>query len=325
MKKLTKLLIVPVMALTLVGCGKVAVLENGQEAVLKTKAGNISAEDLYEELKNNYAETTLINMIDKLILNDKYEEDDEEKDYVKEQVDQIKESATSAGTTFQAYLTYYGFKTEDELKDAIVLSYRRDLAVKDYLKANIKDKEINKYYEDEIYGDIRAKHILIEADVLDGMTTEEKEKAEKDALNKAKDIIKKLKNGEDFDKLAKENSADKSNASKGGDLGWFNKGEMESTFEEAAFALKKGSYTTTPVKTSYGYHIIYKTDEKAKPKLEEVKDTILETLVEEKLTKDTSLYYQTLEDIRSDYELDFEDEKLKKAYETYVKNLKQNK
>ena len=322
MKKLTKLLIIPVVALSLVGCGKVPVLENGQEAVVTTKVGSISANDLYDKLKTTYGNAVLIEMIDTLILNDKYEETEEEKEHVKEKVAELEEIAKSNGMTFLSYINYYGFEDKDAVEDYFVLNYRRDLAVKDYIKSTIKDKEVEKYYEENIYGDVRVKHILIEPETLTGMTTEEIEDAKKDALKTAKDLIKKLKNGEDFDKLAKEYSDDKSNSEKGGDLGWFNTGEMEKEFEKASFELKKGKYTTSPVETSYGYHIIYKTDEKDKPKLKDVKEDILDTLVEDKLTSNTTLYNETLESIRKDAELSIEDSFLKDAYNNYMKGLK---
>jgi parvulin-like peptidyl-prolyl isomerase len=70
-------------------------------------------------------------------------------------------------------------------------------------------------------------------------------------------IIEKLKNGEDFATLAKELSTDTGSGANGGDLGWFGKGAMVPEFEAAAFALKKsGDYTTTPVKSQFGFHII---------------------------------------------------------------------
>lgn len=72
----------------------------------------------------------------------------------------------------------------------------------------------------------------------------------------ANSVIERLKNGEDFAALAKELSADGS-ATNGGDLGWFGSGAMVPEFEAAAFALEKsGDYTTTPVKSQFGYHII---------------------------------------------------------------------
>jgi len=69
-------------------------------------------------------------------------------------------------------------------------------------------------------------------------------------------VIEKLKNGGDFAALAKEFSKDGS-AATGGDLGWFGTGAMVPEFETAAFALEKpGDYTTTPVKSQFGFHII---------------------------------------------------------------------
>ena len=209
------------------------------------------------------------------------------------------------------------------MKEYFRLTYRRDKAVNEYVQKDLKDSEIEKYYEDEVYGDIKVKHILIAPDTTDDMSSEEKEKAEKTAKKEAEDIIKKLKDGEDFDKLAKKYSDDSSNAKKGGDLGWISTGDMVEEFDAAAFKLKKGKYTTSPVKTTYGYHIIYKVDEKDKPKLDEAKDDIIETLVKNKLNEDPTLYYTVLDKIRKDAGLKFEDKNLKTAYNKYMQNLKQ--
>jgi hypothetical protein len=85
------------------------------------------------------------------------------------------------------------------------------------------------------------------------------EELNKLAEDKAKEVLSKLKAGEDFVKLAAEYSADPSNAQNGGDLGWFGKGVMVPEFEAAAFALKAGD-TSDIVKTQFGFHII-KVDE----------------------------------------------------------------
>jgi parvulin-like peptidyl-prolyl isomerase len=70
-------------------------------------------------------------------------------------------------------------------------------------------------------------------------------------------VIERFNNGEDFAALAKELSTDTGSAPNGGDLGWFGSGAMVPEFETAAFALKNpGDITTTPVKTSFGFHII---------------------------------------------------------------------
>ena len=101
---------------------------------------------------------------------------------------------------------------------------------------------------------------------------------------------------------------------------------MVEEFEEAAFNLKKGKYTTTPVKTSFGYHIILKVDEKEKPELnEEIKEKIKTSLQEEKLEKNNTLYQETLENIRKDSELNIVDSTLDKAYKSYMSEIKASK
>ena len=71
----------------------------------------------------------------------------------------------------------------------------------------------------------------------------------------AESIIKQLNKGADFAKLAEKDSIDPG-AKNGGELGWFSKDEMVPAFADAAFALKKGEYTKTPVHTQFGWHVI---------------------------------------------------------------------
>ena len=97
---------------------------------------------------------------------------------------------------------------------------------------------------------VRARHILVA-----GTDAESKVKAEK--------ILADLKAGGDFAKLAKENSADKSNADNGGDLGFFTRGKMVPEFETAAFALAKVGDLSGVVETKFGFHIIQLQEKKS--------------------------------------------------------------
>jgi protein-export membrane protein SecD len=84
-----------------------------------------------------------------------------------------------------------------------------------------------------------------------------------DRLQTARDIIKRITNGEDFGELAREFSEDPGSAVNGGDLGYIQRGLFVPEFEEAIFDdLSVGEMTQTPVETQFGYHIIQKIDER---------------------------------------------------------------
>ena len=122
------------------------------------------------------------------------------------------------------------------------------------------DAEIaNKPGEEEVH----ARHILV--------PTEEE----------AKKIIDELNKGADFATLAKQDSKDPA-AQNGGDLGFFKKGDMVPEFAAAAFALKDGEVTQTPVKTQFGWHVI-KVDEHRvapPPTFEQARDQLRQQLIQ---------------------------------------------
>lgn len=95
----------------------------------------------------------------------------------------------------------------------------------------------------------KAQHILIAVSGKDP-------KADAAAKAKAEDILKQLKAGADFAKLAEKYSDDPGSAKNGGDLGWISRGMMVKPFEDALFDMKKIGEITGPVRTQYGYHII---------------------------------------------------------------------
>ena len=302
------------------GCGKVPKLSNGKEAVVSfedTKI-SISADDLYNEIKEKYALSSLIDMIDNSILLKEYPKSDSDaKKYADEQLESIK----------KYYVDDDGKYDEKSLlsalsgfKEMLKLTYYRNKAVDDYAKNSITDKQVQKYYDEEYVGDISCKHILIAPKTTDSMSDAEKKKAEEAALKTAKEVIKKLNDGAKFDDLAKEYSDDDSNKDKGGDLGYFNKGDMVTEFETAAYALKLNKYTTTPVKTKFGYHIILKTGAKEKEALDKVKDTIITTLADKAKEDDNTMQINALVELRKKYGMKIEDSSLSKQYSNYISN-----
>ena len=305
-----KILLSTLMVLLLVtSCGKVPKLENGQEAIVNLKDGDISVESIYKELKDKYALSILIDMIDTEILEKLYPSSDDETKYIENQISTIK----------YYYENYY----KEQYKSYEDYLIQNGVENEDVLEGLISEKEIKKYYQDEIFGDISASHILIKPNVSDDATDEEKEKAEKEALETAKKVITELKNGKDFAELAKKYSDDESNSASGGKLADFNHGQMVEEFEKAARDLKVGTYSTTPVKTEYGYHIIYKTAQKDKPKLEEVKEDIIEELASKKLEEDSTLQTTALVELRKEHKVEIQDKNLKNQYEVYIqKNTK---
>jgi peptidyl-prolyl cis-trans isomerase C len=133
-------------------------------------------------------------------------------------------------------------------------------------KANSK-----KYEQPE---QVRASHILIRT-------------AEPDAKAKAEAILKELRNGADFSKLAKEKSQDPGSAAKGGDLGFFARGRMIKPFEDTAFGMAKAGDISEVIESPFGFHII-RLDEKKPAGLQpfaEVKDALLRQAQNEILNK----------------------------------------
>ena len=296
--------------LCLTGCK--TKLKNGKEVAIKINGENITADDLYDELREKYAKYQIIDDIDKKIFNVVYKGDKDIEEQVKNQYESYESQYSQNGQSFDEVLENYGYKNADEFKDELRLSFQRAKAIDDYIKDNISDKEIKKYYDETYAGEISAKHILISTNSM----------SEDEAEKKAKDLIKQLNDGADFSTLAKENSDDPGSKENGGDLGYFGKGQTVKEFEEAAYNLKVDEYTKEPVKTSYGYHIILKTGEKKKTSLKKAKENIIETLVNKKKEEDKLISVTALDEIRKNYGLKFKDSKLKSIYKEYIEEQK---
>ena len=327
MKKLFKVLLCGILVVGLTGCGKKETSpDNGSESVvsLTKNSFKVTANELYSTLKEKYATNYLIQEIDKAILDDKYETNSEMNEYVDNQVKMYQTMYGNSEQQLVEALQNAGYKDLSEFKNSILLNHKRELATKDYEKAKITDSDIQEYYDNDVYGEITLRHILISLDITDTMTDEEKNEAIEKANKKIKEIYEKLDSGTDFKEIAKEYSDDKATKEDGGLVGTFNKQQMIEKFnteiDDAVANLNVGTYTKKAVKSSYGYHILYKEAQKDKPKLEDVKETIINTLVDKTISDDTKAQYKALIQLREDYGITFNDDEIKKQYDNAVNN-----
>lgn len=198
----------------------------------------------------------------------------------------------------EEYYDYYG--GEDSFTQIMAMSGTSLAEVKENLISTLKikkllepritvtEEEMKAFFEEnkEDFAQeeqVKARHILVAT---------EKE---------AQEIKEKLAKGEDFAALAKEFSTDDSTKNNGGQLGFFNRGDMTPEFEKAAFALSVGQISA-PVKTEYGYHLI-KVEEKkeaAAPNYEKSKTDIEEYLFNQKLQQE---YSPWLQEVSAEYEI----------------------
>jgi peptidyl-prolyl cis-trans isomerase C len=181
-----------------------------------------------------------------------------------------------------------GFDKKPDVKEQMEL-FSDNFLANEFLKREVAQKvtipedEMRSYYDkniDEFKTPemVRARHILVK--VIPSATEEDKKKAKE----KAEEILGKIKNGEDFIKLATDLSDDPGSKIKGGDLGFFSRGKMVKPFEDAAFSLKPGEVSGI-VETQFGFHII-KVEEKKDPSVEpfdKVKDRINQKLLQERV------------------------------------------
>ena len=326
MKK--KIIVLALCVLMISGCGKIPKLSNGDEAVVTLKDGTmVSANELYEEIKKSAATLDkMIEMVDKKILEDVYADKLEDaKADVDEQMAMLEQTyGDSLDDLIKQNTNYSG---ADEYREALYINALRTFAINDYCKDQITEKQIKKYYDDEIVSDIKVSHILITSKATDAMTDDEKKAAEAEAKEKAQSIISELNKTDKsevaakFAELASAQSDDAATKNNGGSFGYINKDTLSTDYDElvdAAYSLKDGEYSTKVVTTELGYHVILRTGTKEKASLDDVRDTIVENLAQEYLSKNTVSYVKALQELRKEKGFDIVDSDLKTRYASYI-------
>lgn len=326
MKK--KVIILGACTMLLCGCGKIPTLSNGDEAVVKFENGDmISVNDLYNEVKNNYALQSLLQMIDKKILETEYASEVESKKEVAESTVKAMKESYGEEQFIQMLQNYYGYSSIEAYQNAYYISTLQNLAITDYGKSLVTDKEIEKYYKESVFGDILVDHILITADTTSTMSTDEKTAAENKAKDQVKSLIDELQKSdnkkEKFAELAKEYSKDESTKENGGSLGYINIGTLGTSYDEivkAANSLKDGEISTEVITTELGYHVILREEQREKASLDDTKESIRSTLGEKKISADSTLSVTALTELRKKYGMDIVDSEIQKQYGNYISN-----
>lgn len=296
--------------LLVAGCGTKVKLKDGKEVIASVTDKEITAEELFDTLKEKYGSDVLINMIDDYIIGKEIESDDEYEEKAKAQLDSMKSYYSNYNTDWNQVLSYMGYQSDEEFLEGYIENEKKTDIVKKYLKEDITDDEIDKYYEEEIYGNYTVKHILVSVD----SSKEDQDKAKEEAYNKAEEAIEKLNNGSSWSDIVKEYSDDDQTNEDDGLLPKFTNGDFVDEFFNATIELKEGEYTSSPVETTYGYHIIKLISSTEKPSKEAAKDDCLDGIATNKLANDDKLFDQTWADIRDKYELKITDSKINDNY-----------
>lgn len=292
---------------------RIATLKDGTQPIVNIGDESITADELYESLKESYSIESLLNLIDDVILTNMYEEDEQMKEEIQSTAEYYYSVyEQSYGYTKEQFLEAYGFQDEESFLESLTLDYRRNKYYEDYALGLVTNDEIEKYYEEDVFGDVDSKHILVSIDEENGLSDEEAKKL-------AQEIIAKLDSGTSWDDVISEYKDQIIDE----ELGYqaFN-ANLDSAYLEECKNLEVGTYSKSPVLSSYGYHIVYKIDQKDKPELDSVKEEVREVLADEKKNDDENLYYKALIHMREEASIEFFDTKFNDAYNEYISSFK---
>lgn len=179
---------------------------SSSDKIVTSKAGDITKEEFYNQMKTQAGKQVLNNMVMEKVLIKNYKVDEKEVD---KKFDEMKKQV---GDQFDTLMKQQGLK-EETVKNGV----RASLAQEQAIEKTITDKELKDNYKPQV----KASHILVKDEAT------------------AKKVKEELGQGKSFEELAKQYSEDTASKEKGGDLGFFEHGKMVKEFEDAAYKLKK--------------------------------------------------------------------------------------
>ena len=268
------------------------------EQVVGPEARNMPAEkvsQLRERLRLRILESLVTERIlDRAVDQEKIAVTDED---MATYLEKVKENLPE-GMTLESYLERSG-----ESLDGFKALIQKQLRLKKLFDKPLAQvtrptaEEVKAYYDEhpkafERPESIQARHVLLQV----ARDADEKARAAKKSEAEALQARLAEKGGENFAKIAGA-SSDCPSKKRGGDLGWFSRGDMAKAFEDAAFALEKGAISPV-VETPYGYHVIQVTDRRpaGQVSLDEVKERISNYLYEMRQDEAAADYVKTLKD-----------------------------
>ena len=274
-------------------------LKNGEEKVVSIDNYTITADTLYESLKNMGSVYIIINEIDAKILDNLYETTDEMIEEVTSEANYYLNTASNYyGYSVTAFLSSNGFTSFEDFKNNLILEYKRNLYLTDYLKKEITEEEVKNFYND-LTGAMSGKYILI------------------DDLDTTKKILADLKSGKTYSEIINIYN-DKINIKALKNI------EFDSNIEDEIYEelknLEVNSYSNNYFNLNDKYVIVFKDDEIEKASLEELNERIKIYLAEEKINQDDgTIANEILNDLREKYNLHFFDTSIEKEYLNYLR------
>ena len=287
-RKAAAVIAVASMALSTAACS------NGGKTVASYKGGKITQQEYYDEMKKSQSgKTALANMIINRVLEQQYGNK-----ISKKQVDkQYNNYKKQYGSQFDAVLQQNGMTAS---------SFKQNLKTNLLTEAALKDiKKISKSQEDKVWKDyqpkVKVQHILVSK------------------KSKAEEITNELKNGKSFKSLVKKYSLDTGTKNNEGKLPAFDSTDssLDPAFKKAAFKLKTGETTKSPVKSQSGYHVIRMIKHPAKGTFashkKEIDDQIYQTM-----SQDQQTMHDVLAKVIKKAGVDIKDKDLKDVLASYV-------
>ena len=287
-RKAAAVIAVASMALSTAACS------NGGKTVASYKGGKITQQEYYDEMKKSQSgKTALANMIINRVLEQQYGNK-----VSKKQVDkQYNNYKKQYGSQFDAVLQQNGMTAS---------SFKQNLKTNLLTEAALKDiKKISKSQEDKVWKDyqpkVKVQHILVSK------------------KSKAEEITNELKNGKSFKSLVKKYSLDTGTKNNEGKLPAFDSTDssLDPAFKKAAFKLKTGETTKSPIKSQSGYHVIRMIKHPAKGSFashkKEIDDQIYQTM-----SQDQQTMHDVLAKVIKKAGVDIKDKDLKDVLASYV-------